>query len=476
MKVLLLMPPTDLKKSYGELRSFSNPRPSIGIAYISAILKENGYDVKVVDAYVNGYNIVELMNIIGEYVPDIVGISVLSTSAETVYEISRNIRVKYPKAKIVMGNLHASLFSSEILSEDYADFIVHREGEFAMLELLEAFKNNGRLEAVKGISFKVKGTIVDTSPRPYIENLDQISFPSWHLFPNDKYSTDPRTEVKRGIVETQILATRGCPNQCTFCSSWTKESSGGNKYRMREPNLIIDEMVYMNKTYGSEIFSFVDLAFPLIRKHAIHFCDEIIKRRLNKKFRWFTECRVKPIDKELLALIKKAGCVRVCFGIESGNDRILEQIKKNFTKEDVRAAIRMAQKAGLIADGMFMIGLPKETEETIKETIDFAIELNVRYAIFNIFVPYPGSEIYDKLKLENKIHFKCWGDFTSYPAYGKGTPVYVPDQLIHEKLIYLQKYAMRKFYLRPKFILNEFRRLKFSQIKNYYYGLKGLLS
>lgn len=474
MKVLLLMPPTDLTRSYGKLKKFSNPQPSIGIAYIAAMLWEHGYAVKVVDAYVNEYLISNLMDIIEEYNPDIIGISVLTPTAEIVYEISRNIRKKFSKIKIVMGNMHASLFADEILSKNYADFVIHREGEFTMLELIKLMEKNGNPESILGLSFKKNGVIVHNPLSGHIEDLNKLPFPAWDLFPLNLYSTDPRTEVKKGAVETQILASRGCPNKCTFCSSRT-EKSQGSKYRMRDQNSIVDEMIYMHKKYGSEIFSFMDLAFPLVREHAVNICNEIIKRKLNNKIKWFTECRVKPLDIDLLALMKKAGCVRICLGIESGNNDILKTLKKNFTVEDVKNAVKMAHKAGLIVDGMFMIGLPGETEQTIDETVNFAVKLNIRYAIFNIFVPYPGCELYDNLKAENKIHYKNWSDFTSYPTYSGGIPVYTPDGISKEKMMELQRKAMKRFYLRPRFIINELLNLKIDKFVHYMTGLKSML-
>lgn len=473
MKVLLLIPPTDINKSYGKLKKFSNPQPSIGIAYIAAVLKENGYDVKVVDAYVNGYSLTEIMNIIREYAPTVIGISVLTPSAEVVYEISRDIRAVFPHIKIVMGNMHASLFADEVLSNNYTDFVVHREGEFTMLDLIRALENGGNVEDVKGISFRRNGVVVDNHVGSHIENLDTLPFPAWGLFPMDKYSTDPRTAVKKGVVEMQILATRGCPNQCTFCSSRT-ERSLGSKYRMRSPKSVVDEMVFMYETYGNEIFAFMDLAFPLVRKHAVDLCNEIIDRGFDKRFKWTTECRVKPLDEELLVLMKKAGCVRLCLGIESGNDDTLKLLKKKFITEDVRRAVKMAKEAGIEVDGMFMIGLPEETEEMINDTINFAIELNVRFAIFNLFVPYPGCELWDTLNSQGKIHFSRWSDFTSYPTYSGSVPVYVPDGLSKEKLMELQSTAMKRFYLRPRFIINELRNFKLDKIAHYLEGLNGL--
>lgn len=475
MNILLLMPPTDLNKSYGKLKDFSNPQPSIGVAYIASVLRRGGHRVRIVDAYAGSMSLHEILDAVRDFNTDILGISVLTTSVEVSCEISKNARSAFPGIKIVMGNLHASMFADELLSSSRADYVVHREGEITMLELAEALQGKRRKDSVNGISYVENGNIVHTPSRPFIEDLDSLPFPAWDLLDMTKYSTDPRTAVKPGRIEMQMLATRGCPNQCTFCSSRT-EKNQGSKYRARSAGSIADEMEYLYKTYGTEVLSFMDLAFPLVRSHAVEFCKEVIKRGINKKVKWFSECRVKPLDEELLVLMKKAGCVRVCFGIESGNDNMLKALKKNFTKEDVRRAVRMAKNARLDVDGMFMIGLPGETEDMIKETIDFSIDAGVRYAIFNIFVPYPGCELWNILTRENKIHFKSWSDFTSYPTYSGGKPVYVPDGLTHEKMMELQKYAMKKFYFRPRFIFEELMRMKPSKIVKYFNGFRALVS
>ena len=429
----------------------------------------------VLDAYGAGLGLDEITDRMREFQPDVLGISVLTPSVEVVYRIVQTVRTHFSAVKIVMGNMHASQFADEILSRGYADFIVHREGEVTFPALLRVIHDLSLCVNVPGISYRANGTVVHNALAPHIEDLDSLPYPAWDLFPLDIYKTDPRTEVIKGAVEMQILATRGCPNQCTFCSSRTERSLGG-AYRMRTSRRVVDEMEFMHREYGSVVFSFMDLAFPLVRQHAIALCDEIVARGLNSTLRWTTECRVKPLDQKILASMKQAGCVRVNFGIESGNDGILRSLKKNFTVADVRGAVAMAKEAGLEVDGMFMIGLPGETEETIAQTVDLAISLDVRYAIFNIFVPYPGCELFDVLSAGKKIKFKSWSDFTSYPTYAGGEPVYVPDGLTKERLMALQVRAMKRFYLRPKFILRELTIFKFDKIGHYFEGLKGVLS
>jgi radical SAM superfamily enzyme YgiQ (UPF0313 family) len=474
LKIILIIPPASLEKSYGRLKDFSNPQPSIGLAYIASVLEKSNFKVSVVDAYVNQFSLAEILERIKEEPPDIVGMSVLTTSVGVVTQLVKEIRGKFPKIKIVMGNIHASLFDKELLEQNLADYIIHREGEYAFLELVQNLAENKPVKSIKGISFLENGELIRTEPRPFIENLDELPFPDWDLFPLDKYRPDPRTQLIPGQSEMQILATRGCPNMCAFCSSHTDKSLGFI-YRMRKPEKVVDELEYLNKKYGARAFSFMDLAFPLIKEHGMALCEEIIKRGLNKKIKWMTELRVKPLDQEMLDVMKEAGCERINFGIESGNNEILKILRKNFTTDDVERAVNFANKSRINVDGMFMIGLPGETETEIRQTINFAIRLKIRYAIFNLFVPYPGCEFYEVLNKQSKIHFKDWSDFTSYPTYSGGEPVYVPDALTKEKLMELQKLAMKKFYLRPKFVFGEIMRFKPSMIKRYWNGLMGIL-
>ena len=474
MNILLLIPPASLDSSYGQLKDFSNPQPSIGLAYIAAVLRDSGFPVSVLDAYVEQLGIDEIVSSIRSRKADLVGISVLTTAADVTAEIVKRLRTELPGVKVVLGNMHASLFSEKLLKNNLADFIVHREGEHTFLNLARALEKGSDVGAIRGISFVEGDQVVHTTPRPPIEDLDSLPYPAWDLFPMASYKTDPRTEIILGQVEMQILATRGCPNQCTFCSSRT-ERSLGSRYRMRNPKNIVDEIEYMCDHFGARVFSFMDLAFPLVKKHAMALFREIIGRGLNRKIAWATECRVKPLDLETLKMMRESGCARINFGIESGCNDILKLLRKNFTTADVENAVRMARDAGIEVDGMLMIGLPTETERHIRQTIRFATKLGLRYAIFNIFVPYPGCALFDTLTAEGKIRFDKWSDFTSYPTYTGGKPVYIPDELTHERLMGLQKHAMRRFYLRPRFILQEIRRFKPAKIRQYWNGLKGIL-
>lgn len=475
MKIFLLVPPTDLSKSYGNLKDFASASPSLGLAYIAAVLLKRGYDVRVYDAYASQSSKEEILAQINEFEADWVGINMLTTSADVSEEIISAIRSSQPRVKIALGNVHASLFAESLLERGLADVVVHREGEETFPEYLEFVEKGKDLREVKGISLIIDGKTHTTPSRPFLHDLDSLPFPAWEAFSLSQYFGDPRGEIVPGEPVLPFLATRGCPNRCSFCSNHSDRSMGA-RYRMRSPKNIVDELIYVHERFGVRTFNFMDLAFPLQKQHAIAVCKEIVDRKVHEWVAWHSECRVKPLDVETVSWLKKAGCKRLCFGIESGSNRILKMIRKNFTTEDVEAAVKITKSAGIDADGMFIMGFPSETESEIKQTIDFAVKLNVRFAILNIFVPYPGSELFDTLNAEGKIHFKSWKEFTSYACYAGLEPVYVPDTVSRQDLSRLQRYAMRRFYLRPRFILSELRRFNLSKVGMYLKGLKALLN
>ena len=476
MKIILIIPPTDLAASYGNLKDFSNPAPSLGLAYIASVLREHGHQVSILDAYVNELSAQAVVKKVVKSGPDVVGVSVLTTSAGVADEILKGVRKAVPQAKIVVGNMHAAIYYQDYLQQGLADAVVFREGEHTTLELVQAWEKGKSLTEIPGIAFARDGQVRVTEQRPFIDQLDELPFPAWDLYQLSLYHNDPRTAVKgfKGQHEHQILASRGCPNQCTFCSSRTDRALG-SRYRMRSASNIVDEMEYMLEHFGSKVFSFMDLAFPLVQKHALSVCDEIIARDLHKKVVWFTECRVKPLEFETLERMKQAGCARVNFGIESGNDSTLKRLKKNFTVEDVRQAVKMAHKIGLEVDGMFMLGLPGESVAEARNTARFACEINVRFAIFNLFVPYPGCQLFDELMENKEIHFKQWADFSSYWTVGGGTPVYVPQGWTLDQLKEVQAWAMKKFYFRPRFIFRQIRAFKPYMLGMYWRGFLGLI-
>lgn len=453
MKVLLINPSADVKRTLGRFRKLMEPMPCIGLAYIAAVLEKNNIDVQVIDDFAENLGVYGILDRIRSYKPDIVGISCLTPSAYVSYILSGEIRKHDKNIKIIYGNLHAEIFSTSILEQDLADIIVRGEGEYSFLEIVRAIKKGNSLSKIKGISYKENSQIIVNESRPLISNLDELPYPAWHLFPHEKYGALPFADIKKPVVG--MLASRGCPYNCKFCSKGYLK----NTYRQRSPKNIADEIEFMIERFNAKQIAFMDLIFPLTKKHGIDFCDELIDRGLDRKIVWTCESRVDRVDEELLRKMKEANCGRMMYGIESGVQELLDNINKGFTLEQVRTAVKISRRVGLKTVGFFMLGLPGETQELSKRTIDFAKNLGLDFAKFAITTPFPGSPLFDmaikegKIKLEN-IEGNDWEKFSAF-NFNPDELLYVPDGMNAKELVELHKKANREFYFRPSVIFNQ---------------------
>lgn len=445
------------------------PMPSLGLAYIAAVLEKNNINVEVIDDFVLGSGIEGILKTIKEKKFNVVGISCLTPSAPVAFAIAAAIKKYNNEILTVLGNIHATVFADEILRNEAVDVIVHGEGEHTMLELINSIAAGEDFAKIKGISFRQEGKIVNTSPRDLEDNLDELPFPSWHLFPFTKYGFLPFMDVKKPGLS--ILGSRGCPYRCTFCSL----PNTGTKYRERTPKKIVDEFEYLINNFPIKQISFVDPIFPLSKKAGLEFCEEMVRRRLNNRIVWTCETRVDKVDRELLKAMRQAGCRRILYGLESGVQELLDNVKKDFTLDIVRKTIAYTKEEGIQTAGLFMIGLPGETSQMTRGTINFAKEIDLDFTKFSITVPYPGSALYEDLTRNGKLVRHDWENFVTFNPNPEEL-VYVPGKIKAEELIYLQHKGHRDFYLRPKVIFNQLFKVRTLGIKELFYGLLGLFS
>lgn len=467
MKVLLINPSFDLKK-FGRFQRFMEPMPCLGLAYIAAVLEENNIDVEIIDDFVAKLGTSGILKVIKEKEFDVVGISCLTPSVPEVLSIAREIKRYNNKLFTVLGNIHASVFAEDILKNEAVDAVVHGEGEYTMLELINAVDKNRDFAQIKGISFKKDGKIVKTAPRELIKNLDELPYPAWHLLPFKEYGFLPFVDIKRRSLSLSISGSRGCLYHCSFCSL------PNGKYRQRDPKKIVDEIKYLVGQYHVRQIGFVDPIFPLQKKQGLEFCEEMINHGLNNKVNWLCETRVDLVDKELLRAMKSAGCRRIIYGIESGVEELLGNIVKSFGLEDIRRAIRDTQEAGILTTGLFMIGLPGETKEMAQKTIDFAKKIKVDFAKFAITVPYPGSRLYENLVSSGKLQRRDWENFVTFNPNPKDL-VYIPGGMNPEELIKMQQKAHFEFYVRPQVILKQLFKIRTIRLKDLLLGFFSLL-
>jgi len=430
--------------------------PPLGLGYISSYLKKFGYEVRFIDGLNLRLKNEEIVKRVGDC--EVIGIGVL-----TDYYLEAKDLIKKLKEKgkiIVLGGVHPSVLPKETLEETGADFAVIGEGELTIAELAEKLEKNKSVEKIKSLAFWKKGKIVVNPRRELIENLDELPFPDWKSIDPRTYQKAPHGAIVKNFPVAPITTTRGCPYECEFCVSpnfWRK------KIRFRSPENVIEEIKYLVKNFGVKEIHFEDDNFTLKREHAEKICNLILENKI--KISWATPngVRADKVDERLFRLMKKAGCYSIVLGIESGNQKILENIKKHEKLEDIEKAAKAAKKAGLITQGFFIFGLPGETEETIKKTISFAKKIKLDRAHFMLLDMLPGSELWEKYKHEFKIDY-------SKRSYQDVT--WCPKTIDPKKLKEWQPKAFRSFFFRPKPIFSVLKQVKLSQIKHILSRLK----
>lgn len=430
--------------------------PCIGLAYICAVLEKNGYSPKVIDNFVHNLSNHDIIDKIALIKPDIIGISALTPSFSNIEELLKQIRVNFPNITIVLGNIHAEYFAEEIIKNKKADIVVNGEGEYTFTDIVKTIEKKGCLSDVYGISILKEGKYFKTKNRTPLTDIDALPYPSWHLFPYEKYGFFMGLGNKSNKPILSILTSRGCPYRCDFCST---VYSTWKYYRKREPSKVIDEILFLIEKYKVKMLGFMDSEFPMDKSHSHEILDLMIEADIGNKISWLTETRVDCVDESLLKKMKKAGCSKILYGFESGNQKFLDLVNKRITLEQSYNAVEMTKKAGILPVGLFMIGFPDETEDDIIQTFKFACRLNIDYVKFSILTPMPGSILFDRLKQSGKIKHFDWKNYTTFNP-SPDNFVYHPDNLSPKKLIKLQKKGLRMFYLNPKRIYNHIFKIK----------------
>lgn len=453
MKVILLNPPMDFEAALGKVKNIRKYTVMIphGLGSIASFLRSNNIGVKIVDAYAEDLSIGEIVDRVIDYSPDAIGVSVVTPVIQVVEEIAKRIKEVNETIPIVLGGTHPSILPDEILSNPNIDFAIRGEGEYAFLNLLRCIDNQGDFSVIKGISYRNNGRIIHNPMPAYINNLDLLPLPAYDLLPMHLYTAPPQWSI--ALPSYQMIGSRGCPYSCGFCYVGL-----GKEVRYKSAQYICKEIEYLINNYGCKQVVFVDTTFPLNKKHADEVCSEIIRRKINKKIVWFTSTRVDIVNQEMLNLMAEAGCRLITFGVESGNQRILDFIKKKITLEQVVKAVKMAHKAKIDITASYILGLPGETFESMLNTIKFSKKLNTLYAQFNIIVPYPGTDVFNYAVEHGLLRNKDWSNYVSLTSMTNLDPPFIPQGLTKEELLYLQRKAYNNYYLRPNIIIKHLRK------------------
>jgi anaerobic magnesium-protoporphyrin IX monomethyl ester cyclase len=464
MRILLVQPngTEGVKKKYVSLQF------PINLGYLAAVLKKEGHVVKMVDFNITDPSMLSVY--INRFKPDVVGITSFTATIENAKKIVQATRRINPGLVIVLGGVHASALPMETMqSIEELDYLVYGEGEETIRELLQVIEYELDPRTVKGIIYRTKKSIIKNAPRPLITDLDTIPFPDRDLIPMRFYT---KQHVSRGFSRAElniieILTSRGCPNNCIFCSS---HINYGRTLRFRSYENIIAEMNECMEKYGTNHFSIEDDTFTINKELVRKLCEFFIEHKLT----WNCNTRVNTVDYELLRRMARAGCKKVAFGVESGNPEMLKKIKKGITIQQVEQAVRAAKKAGIrYVECDFMIGAHvDETKEDVQDTVNLIYRLMPDFVMVSIMCPYPGTEIHN-LMVERNFFPKDvqWSNFSFYgnlERYERITHMTTPEMAL------LQHKILKDYYGSAKYIISQLKQIRdFKEIR--YFFRMGIL-
>ena len=373
--------------------------PPLGISYLAATLRTAGHSVELLDCTFEQRD--TALRTALESSANVIGIYCMVTMLEDAIRFARALR--QPGRLLVAGGPLPTC-APEAFLDDF-DVVVRGEGEQTLVELLQAFETGADLSSVAGILFRAGtdpvdskgGNIITTPERKFTRNLDLLPFPARELLPNAAYIEYGKK--KYGYSITTVMSTRGCPFRCEFCSNVVF----GGSYRERSAQNVVDE-IEAALALGYDRISFADDVFTLRRERVAEVCQEIMRRKLD--FKWECLGRVDALDAPTAALMKAAGCTRVYFGIESGNEAILKLMNKKITPVQARAAVEAAHGAGLEVGAFFILYYPGDSDATVLETLHFATSLPLDYLGLSVPYPLPGTALYDRVRGQIKREWR----------------------------------------------------------------------
>jgi anaerobic magnesium-protoporphyrin IX monomethyl ester cyclase len=416
---------------------------SLGLAYMAAVLEENGHEVTVIDCPAQNMDQQMLKAKLESVQPEIVGITSMTPTIQSAVLSAQVAKQACPHSTVVLGGPHATFMDKQVLAEETAvDVIVRGEGEQTLLELAQNACNTKALETIQGITFRKNGETVRNPQRPFIKNLDELPRPAFKHFDLEKYRLFGRKMLP-------IITSRGCPSQCSFC---TTSRIFGRPFRARSPKNVVDELEWMRDEHRADAFSFYDDTFTLDRNRAIQICEDIKNRKLG--IPWDCQTRVSTVSEEMLKIMRDANCQQVFFGVESGCQTILDAVHKGTSVEQNKKAIKLAKDAGLFVAVSVMVGYPGETREMLEQTIDLLRQAEPDDAYICVATPYPGTE------LRNVIEEKGWKISNDWKTYDTTIPVFENPNLSEADVNKIRSKFYDSFYS-PKYVLRHIFKTNF---------------
>ncbi len=432
LRVLLINPKSKLPID-------TRTSPPLSLAYLAAVSEAAGHEVQVYDGDVEEQPLAAVLEVFG---PDVVGITANTTQIMSAWRDAGLVK-SLRDVPVVLGGPHPTTMPEESAVKPTVDVVVRGEGEATWRELLSS---SLRPEGIAGLTYQTAGGGVVSTPERAplpVEELNDMPFPAWHLFNLACYTNLQPTVDQVDGPSLPILTSRGCPYRCSYCSQ-----IGPRRWRARSVESVAAEWRWLVQEQGAAEIGVLDDSFNIDRQRVLALCERLVAEDLHHvPWIMINGIRANLADEEILGAMKRAGCKRAAFGVESGNQAILDTaVDKHLTLNQVRAAFRAARAVGMETIGFFIIGLPGETEETMDETIRFAIELDPVVANFSIATPFPGTAMYETVKARGRILADDWDDFVFFEGKARFEMPGLPVELVERKW----KEAYRRFYLRPR--------------------------
>lgn len=419
------------------------PAP-LGMMSLAAYLRKHrsGDDYRLYDARVRYMRNDRLVPIIADFKPDILCITSFSLEAEVTHDLTARVKEVLPDCRIFLGGPYPTSDPSTAIQDPNIDLAFIGEGEQSLLQVLNALENGEAFEEIKGIAFRPNGEVVNTGYPDMIGNLDDIPIPAWDLIDLDfcfsrRGKRSMMNKLQRSARAVSLFTTRGCPYHCTYC-----HNVFGKKLRKHSTDHVIEELKLLKAQFGVEEVEFLDDIFNLDMKRAGDIFDRIDEENLRFHITFPNGLRSELLDEELIRKFKKGGVYWITIAIESGSPRIQKEIKKNVNLEKAQENINLISKAGISCNGFFMMGFLNETEEDIRQTIDFAVKSRLIIASFFILTPFPNTEIYNQAVAAGMDMSARYSDYHDVSVNLSRVPT--------RRLWQLKKLAYRKFYFTPK--------------------------
>ncbi|MFH1018357.1 MAG: radical SAM protein [Pseudomonadota bacterium] len=457
MRILLINPPASVYNS--------PPVVPLGLAYIGAVLKNDGHAVEVVDLSLHPNSKWEA----SLERADLIGVTANTLTYRGAAEVLRLAKRIKPDVVTVIGGPHVTCMPEQTLRHIACDYGVLGEGEETVRDLCRVLENGGEISGVRGIVWRdrVSGAVGKTEERPLIKNLDGIPFPALDLFPPlasySTYNLPHNVNTPTGV----IMTSRGCPYHCVFCY----KATFGRIWRTRSPENIVDEWERLIRVHKAEQISILDDSFNTDPKRVIRICDLIIERGLVVPWQTPNGIHAAHVTEEMLTRMKEAGCVRVSFGVESGNPHILSTIGKQVTLEGISRAFQLCRKVGIETCAFFIMGLPGENETTMQDTIRFARKLDPDAIAVYIANPLPGTKFREIVEREGTFLHKE----DEFSGHYDSSPNFTLGEITPELLLKMRRRAYLRFYLRPRYLARQILTARFfRRLPGYFDGLKRI--